>query len=295
MSRYDAIIIGTGPAGLEAALNLRIREKRFLLFGSRRLSAKLELAPKIENYLGFPGISGRELKERFEAHLNAVSVEIVPERVSTVYPMGDYFAIASTHQTFEAATVILCTGVHSAGTLPGEAELLGRGVGYCATCDAPLYRGKRVAILGYNEEAVQEANFVAELAEKVYFISGKQEAKGLSPQVEVVHGKPKAIIGDRKAEALALDIRTLEVDGVFILRDSIAPASMVPGLEMDGPFIKVDSGMRTNLPGCFAAGDCTGKPHQYMRAAGQGQTAALNAVAYLDELAASKNNHSKRK
>jgi thioredoxin reductase (NADPH) len=288
LSRYDAVIIGSGPAGLEAALNLRIRQKNFLLFGSRRLSAKLELAPKIENYLGFPAISGQELKSRFEAHLSAVSVEIVPEQVSMVYPMGGYFAIATSRRTVEATVVLLCLGVHNAKELPGERAFLGRGVSYCATCDAPLYKGKMVAIIGDSDDAVEEANFMAGIAAKVYYIPGKRGPEGLSPPVEVVSGIPREIAGEGKVRRLVLATGVLAVDGVFLLRDTIAPASLVPGLETRDGFISVDADMRTKIPGLYAAGDCTGKPHQYMRAAGQGQTAALNAVAYLDRIESGK-------
>jgi thioredoxin reductase (NADPH) len=282
------VIIGSGPAGLEAALNLRIRQKNFLLFGSRQLSAKLELAPKIENYLGFPAISGQELKSRFEAHLSAVSVEIVPEQVNTVYPMGGYFAVATARRTVEATAVLLCLGVHNAKELPGERAFLGKGVSYCATCDAPLYKGKIVAVIGDSDDAAEEANFLAGIAAKVYYLPGKRGTEGLSPSVEIVSGPPREIAGEGKVCRLMLNTGVLAVDGVFILRETIAPASLVPGLEMRDGFIRVDADMQTGIPGLYAAGDCTGKPHQYMRAAGQGQTAALNAAAYLDRLAAGK-------
>lgn len=282
MQRFDSVIIGTGPAGLEAAINLKIRDKNFLLFGSKDLSRKLTVAPKIDNYLGLYGISGRELAERFLAHLAAMEIEITGGQVSVVYAMGSYFSIATPTETYEASTVILATGAFSATLLKGEQELLGCGVGYCATCDAMLYRGKTVAILGYNDESVHEANFVSEIAEKVYYIPVKKANITPNANVKIVAEKPLEILGDSKVTGLKLETFTLETDGVFVLRDSVAPASLVPGLETDGGFIKVDALMRTNIAGLFAAGDCTGKPHQYMRAAGQGQTAALEAVSYID-------------
>lgn len=283
MTRFDAIIVGTGPAGLAAALNLKIRGKSFLLIGPVSLSAKLVLAPKIENYLGFPGITGADLASRFLGHLDYMGIAITPGVVSTVYPMGDRFALATASDTFEAACVILATGVFSAKHLPGEQELLGRGVGYCATCDAPLFRGKTVAILGYGDESVHEANFVAGLAETVYYLPQKASDAKLDPRIRVVNEKPFEILGERAVTGLRTENSLLPVDGVFVLRDSVAPASMVPGLETEGGFIRVDARMCTNLPGCFAAGDCTGKPHQYMRAVGQGQTAAFSAIDFLDQ------------
>lgn len=281
MQRLDTAVIGTGPAGLEAAINLKIRQKSFVLFGAGDLSRKLALAPKIDNYLGSPGISGIELARRFEEHLAYMEIEITQEQVTTVYDMGDYFALATPKQTYEARTVILATGVFAGRLLPGEEKFLGRGVGYCATCDAPLYRGKTVAILGWNDESVLEANFVAELASTVYLIPMKKIGIIPNSKVQIVAQKPLAVEGGMKVNKLVLDSGELSVDGVFILRETIAPSSLVPGLELEDGFIKIDAMMRTNLPGCFAAGDVTGKPHQYMRAAGQGQTAALSAVSYL--------------
>lgn len=276
------IIVGSGPAGLEAALNLKIRRKKFLLFGRDNLSAKIERAPRIDNYLGLPGISGQELAERFRNHIKTMGISLRTEQISSIYPMGDYFALASNRDTYEADTVILTTGSLSGVPFPGEERLLGLGVGYCATCDAPLYRGKTVAILGWGDEAVHEANFVREIAETVYYIPMSAHSADLDPAIQVVEGTVLEIEGDAHVSSLVLEDRVLKVDGVFLLRESISPASLLPGIAMEDAFIAVDANMRTSLPGCFAAGDCTGKPHQYMRAAGQGQTAALGAVAYLD-------------
>jgi len=282
MERYDSVVIGSGPAGLEAAINLKIRKKTFLLFGQKHLSTKIIRAPKIDNYLGLPSISGQDLQALFLEHLAKMDIALQSEQVSIVYPMGDYFSIASNRETYEAATVILATGAASAAAFPGEERLLGRGVGYCATCDAPLYKGKRVAVVGYSDEAVYEANYVSELADKVFYIPMKKRGADLNESIEEIPDKVLEIKGDASVSELVLAGGPLQVDGVFILRETIAPASLVPGIEVQDGFIRVDQHMATNLPGLFAAGDCTGMPHQYMRAAGQGQTAALSAVAYLD-------------
>ena len=268
--RYDCAVIGSGPAGLEAALNLKIRNKSFILFGNPDLSRKIRQAPLIQNYLGLPSATGEELFSAFSRHLRDMDIEVTHGMVSLVYPMGDYFSIATGHNIYEATSAILAPGVFSASYLKGEQEFLGRGVGYCATCDAALYRGKTVAIIGYTADSVREADFTAEIAAKVHFIEPKKHKK-----IE--------IIGDKRVTVLNLDDRTLEVDGVFILRESMAPDKLIPGIKLTDGFIEVDAAMRTSIPGCFAAGDCTGKPHQYIRAAGQGLTAAHFAVEYIDK------------
>ncbi|MGI6404565.1 MAG: NAD(P)/FAD-dependent oxidoreductase [Oscillospiraceae bacterium] len=286
MNRYDCIIVGSGPAGLEAAVNLSIRGKSFLLFGNDNLSIKLETAPRIDNYLGLPGISGRELQRRYREHLASMNIQLQTEQVNLVYPMGDYFSVATNKDTYQASTVILATGTSPVKLLPGEERLLGRGVGYCATCDAPLYRGKTVAVVGWSDEAVLEANFVAELAKTVYYLPVRKYSQTLRENIHLLTSPPVEILGEHQVEALKTKTETIAVDGVFLLRDSIAPSSLVPGIQVENGFISVDSDMQTNLPGCFAAGDCTGKPHQLMRAAGQGQTAALSVTTYLDRKAA---------
>lgn len=282
--RYDIAIIGSGPAGLEAAVNAKIRNKDIIIFGSKELSLKLTKAPKINNYLGFYGISGSELKEKFQEHIKAMDIEIQNEKITAIYSMGEYFAIMANDKTFEAKTVILATGIEYGKPLAGEEKFLGRGVGYCATCDAPLYKGKTVAVIGYNSEAEEDANFTAELVEKLYYIPMYRSEPKLSSNIEVLYDIPVEIAGDNFVNKLILKDNELKVDGIFVMKDSISPSQLVPGLEMEDGHIKTDNKMNTNIPGCFAAGDCAGKPYQYIKSAGEGQVAALNAVSYLEKL-----------
>ena len=170
MERYDIAIVGSGPAGLSAALNAKIRNKKFIIFGNKELSHKLSKAPKINNYLGFYGVNGADVKDKFLEHIDKMGIEITEERVNNIYAMGDYFALMVNEKMYEATTVILATGMEYTKPIKGEEELIGKGVGYCATCDAPLYKGKTVTIIGYNKEAEEEANYVSELAGKVYYI-----------------------------------------------------------------------------------------------------------------------------
>lgn len=281
--RYDIAIIGTGVAGLSAALNAKIRKKKFILFGNKEFSNKLVKASTINNYLGFAGISGKELKENFESHLKEMDIEVTEDKITNIYPMGDYYSLMSKDQFYEASTVILATGVNFGRPLEGEEKFLGNGVGYCATCDAPLYRGKVVTIIAYNKHEEAEANFVAEIAEKVYYIPMYKETVEVDPAVEVVKDTPIRIEGMEVVDKLVCKNTEIKTDGVFILRDSTPPASLVPGLRLDGNHVEVDRFMKTNLPGCFAAGDIVGVPYQYIKAAGEGNIAALSAVSYLDQ------------
>ena len=184
---------------------------------------------------------------------------------------------------YEATTVILATGMEYTKPIKGEEELIGKGVGYCATCDAPLYKGKTVTIIGYNKEAEEEANYVSELAGKVYYIPMYEADVNVADSVEVLREKPVSVEGSLKVQELVTDRNRYDVDGVFFLRESVSPAQLVPGLKIEDNHIAVDRQMRTNLAGCFACGDAVGAPYQYIKSAGEGNVAALSAVAYLAE------------
>ena len=280
--RYDIAIIGSGPAGLSAAINAKIRNKDAIIFGNKELSYKLSKAPKINNYLGFFDITGSQLKKAFKNHIEAMDINITEEKVNAVYAMGDYFAIMVNEKSYESKAIVIATGMEHSKPIRGEEEFLGRGVGYCATCDAPLYKGKVVTVIGYNKEAEEDANFVSELASKVYYMPMYRDKYGLNKSIEVVEDKPMEILGENLVNKLVLKNKEINTDGVFVLKDSVSPEQLVPGLEMEEGHIKVDKNMKTSIEGCFAAGDCTGKPYQYIKSAGEGQVAALNAVSYLN-------------
>ena len=284
MDRYDIAIVGSGPAGLSAALNAKIRNKKFIVFGNKNLTNKLVKAPKVNNYLGFYGMNGEEIKNKFQEHLDAMEITINTERVNNIYSMGDYFALMVNEKMYEAKSLILATGMEYTKAIDGELEFLGRGVGYCATCDAPLYKGKVVTIIGYNKEAEEEARYVSELAGTLYYIPMYKGQYELNDKIQVINDKPIEIIGDLKVNKLKLQNNDLETDAVFVLKDTISPGQLVPGLEIEDGHIKVDREMKTNIDGCFAAGDCVGKPYQYIKSAGEGNIAALSAVKYLDNI-----------
>lgn len=284
-NRYDVAIIGTGPAGLSAAITLKIRNKNIILFGSKDLSSKVAKAHEIQNYLGLPAISGEALAKKFASHIESMGIEITQEQITTVYSMGDYYSLLSkNNQMYDVSAVILATGVNFGKPYLGEKEFLGIGVSYCATCDAPLYRGKTVAIIGASPKEEAEADFMSEIAGKVYYIPLYKEKVNVKEAITVVEDVPTAIEGKMKAEKLILKNQELTVDGIFILRESVLPEQLVPGLEMDGNHIAVNRRMETNLAGCFACGDIVGMPYQYIKSAGEGNVAALSAVGYLDSL-----------
>lgn len=284
MDRIDIAIVGSGPAGISAALNAKIRNKTFKVFGTKEISPKLVKAHQINNYLGFYGKSGKEIRDEFAKHLEAMDIEITEEKINNIYSMGDYFALMGSKNTYEATTVILATGVNFGKPLKGEEEYLGRGVGYCATCDAPLYKDKIVTIIAYNKHEEAEANFLAQVASKVYYIPMYKEEVEVDESIEIIKDTPVEIVGEQFVQKLILKNNEIETDGLFILRDSISPGQLVPGLELDKNHVQVDRKMATNLKGCFAAGDIVGTPYQYIKAAGEGNIAALSAVSYLDEL-----------
>ncbi|WP_105617710.1 NAD(P)/FAD-dependent oxidoreductase [Vallitalea okinawensis] len=280
--RYDIAIVGSGPAGLQAALNAQIRKKSFILFGSKDLSKMITKAPQVNNYLGLPSITGEELKDKYTEHLDDMGIQVTEDKINSVFSMGDYYILTGNdNKMYEANSVIIATGISFGKPYKGEEDFLGKGVGYCATCDAPLYKDKVVTIIGQHKEAEEEANYVSELASKVYYLPLYKDQYNLNDKVEIIEGRPVEIKGDIKINKLVTTEDEIETDGLFILRESISPGQLVPGLKMDGKHIKVNQDMETNLQGLFAAGDITGKPYGYIRAAGQGYVASLNAVNYV--------------
>ena len=281
--RYDVAIVGTGPAGLEAAITLKIRKKNIIVIGKKNSSGKVRSAEKIDNYLGIPAVSGDDLAKKMLDHAESLGVEITEGRVSMIYPYGEYFAIQSGEEIIEATSVILCAGVAPAKTIPGESEFLGRGVSYCATCDAAMYKDKKAVVVSYSPAFEEEAEFLRKYASEVIYVpvydAGELKIEG----VEIFQGKPVEIKGALKANTLVTDNGELQTDGVFVLRDQIAPSSMVPGLETEGSAVKCGRDMSTSIPGLFAAGDITGAPYQLIKASGEGLVAALSAVSYLNK------------
>ena len=279
---YDAAIIGTGPAGLSAAINLKLHKKHFIWFGSARLSDKVEKSEKIANYPGMGLVTGTELNRRFTDH--AKELEITPEdRMVTAIMAGrDHYMLLAENDVYVAKTLLLCVGAVAAKGVFGEEELLGHGVSYCATCDGFFYKEKIIAVYCGAKRYEHEVAYLAELAEKVYLYTPYKDCALDLPNVEHLPQPIREVVGDKRVDRIILaDDSSLEVNALFCLRNAVAPASLLPGLLMDGPHIIVDRGMETNLPGVYAAGDCTGRPYQIAKAVGEGGSAAHSMIEYL--------------
>lgn len=281
---YDIAIIGTGPAGISAAINAAIRKKKFILFGSENLSAKVERSHLISNYPALPEISGKELNERLAAHLKQMDIVITAERITGVYNMGKYFMLLADQKEYKADVVILATGTQTVKEIKGERELLGRGVSYCATCDGNFYKDKTIAVISDNKESEEEVDFLAGLARKVYFYPSYKTDYS-KENVEHLTSPVVSVDGERHADGITLkDGAHIAVDGVFFLKQSVSADVLLGGLEMSNGSIAVDRDMSTNIKGCFACGDCTGKPYQIAKAIGEGNTALHSAITYLSAL-----------
>ncbi len=280
---YDCIIIGTGAAGVSAALTLKARGKSFLLMGTPSLSAKINAAEKISNYPGLISVSGAQLKAAFSDQLKAEGIEITPAQVTGVYDMGGHIGVLCGQQSYEAKTVILATGVETVKPVAGELEFLGRGVSYCATCDGMLYKGKKIAVICTSKGMEDEAEYLSSLASEVYFVPLYKDAALKGENVHYIKDMPQAIEGGMRVERVVFRKTTVEVDGVFMLKSSMAPSALVPGLKSEGGHVAVDREMRTNIAGVFAAGDCTGRPYQYAKAVGEGNVAAHSVCDFLAE------------
>jgi len=281
---YDILVIGCGPAGLSAAVNATIRNKKVAVYGGEFCSPKLEKAPHINNYLGFWDVSGKELREKYLKHVHELGIQIHQQRIDNIYPGDGSFNVVSKGNMLMCKAITLAVGLQNPKYIPGEEELLGKGVGYCATCDGPLYKGKKVAVIGYYPEAEEETNFLADLAKEIIYLPLYEGLGKLKENIRVLKTKPKSILGKEKLQGLETEGETLELDGLFIIRESVPPAQLLPGLAIENNAIVVDRKMTTNIKGVFAAGDCTGQPYQLAKAVGEGAVAGLSAVSYVDEL-----------
>ncbi len=298
----DVIIIGAGPAGLSAGVYCA-RKMLDTLVVSQNVGGQATWSWEVENYLGYQLITGVELAERFREHLENFRVELREGRTVTSLSLsGEGFSVVTDRDgESRGRAVIVASGkVPRMLDVPGESEYRGRGVAYCSTCDAPLFRNRRVAVVGGGNSALDAALQLAAIAERVYVITVEAALGGdeirrrqvlASPVVDVLSSaQVTSITGDRFVKGLTYSREgkegALEVEGVFIEIGSVPSTSFLPPqVELNElGEVAVDSNNRTSVPGIFAAGDVTDViEKQIIIAAGEGAKAALSAYAWLVE------------
>lgn len=262
----DILVIGGGPAGLSAAVNARARGRSVLVVSNPLEENPLWPAERVDNYPGLPAVSGAELLTQLRRHAERSGAEFLTGRALTSVRMGDAWYVSVGPDMYNAKAVVLAAGVARGKKFPGEAEFLGRGVSYCATCDGMLYRDRPVAAV------VLGAGF----DEDVRFLQG-------ICQVDVLTRPPRALRAEGERVILSTADSDTAYDCVFILRPAVALTTLLPALETADGAVRVDADMQTNIPGVFAAGDITGAPYQAARAVGQGNTAALSIARFLHQ------------
>jgi thioredoxin reductase (NADPH) len=279
---YDVAILGAGPAGLSAAINLKLHNQNVIWFGTPTMSGKVARSEKIANYPGLGLVTGAELNQRFQAHAQELGLTLTDHMVSNILGRKGSYMLLADNELYEARTVLFTIGAVSAQGLPGEQALLGHGVSYCATCDGFLYPGKTIAVYCADPRYEHEVTYLAGIAQQVYLYTPYASCGVTLPNVVQLERPFRAVYGEKQVEGIQLfDGTELPLQGVFFLRNAVAPAVLLKGLAMDGPHIAVNRQCETNLPGCFAAGDCTGRPYQIAKAVGEGNVAAHAILEYL--------------
>lgn len=278
----DIAIVGKGPAGWSCAITARMRGLSATVIAPKNDTGWLRSAERIDNYPGMPQVSGKDMLEAFREQALAMGAAEQHGLVRQIMPMGDHFMLLVENDVMEAGTVVLAMGAARPKLLPGEEEHLGRGVSYCATCDGMFYRGKKIAVLSSSLQGVEESAFLAGLVAEMDYYSLKPHNTDELPALAVrAEGKPQSISRDENGLVLTTDQGDKHYDGIFIFRAAMPLGMLLSDLQVDGSFIPVDREMKTNIPGVFAAGDCTGQPLQIAKAVGEGNIAAISAATFL--------------
>ena len=300
MEKYDLIIIGGAAAGLPAALYASRRQIKTLVI-TENTQGQTGTATTIENYPGFLKIPGMELMMKFEEQARASGAKIVYDKVQTLTKKDDIFEIKGVGETYQAKAVIISAG-KSPRTIdvPGEIELKGKGVSYCATCDGPFFKEKTIAVIGGGNTALEESEYLSKLAKKVYLIHRRSDFRAEENVVHhvkkikniefILDAVPKKIIGETKVEAIVVENalskkeKTINLDGIFVSIGYVPKTEWIEGsVELDnyGQII-VNEKCETSTKGIFAAGDITNiRDKQTIIAAAQGVIAALSVYDYL--------------
>jgi thioredoxin reductase (NADPH) len=300
---YDVIIVGAGPAGLTAAIYASRMGLKTLVLEGNRPGGRASEASLIENFPGFPdGISGLELIERMIKQAESFGAKIkFPEEVLDMDLSGLIKTVTTRHGKYQGYSVTIATGTQRKKLeVPGENEFLGRGVSYCAICDAPFFRDKTVAVIGFNNEALEDALYISNFANRVIIVFHVEKTEVEEDLLEKCRGKGniefmdarvKSIGGDFYVKSITIvsqaGVEEIPVNGVFIILGSVPVTNIVrkAGILVDERgCIRVDRTQSTNIEGVFAAGDCTCGGMQVATAVGEGAMAALQAYRYVKRI-----------
>ncbi|MGN0682872.1 MAG: NAD(P)/FAD-dependent oxidoreductase [Oscillospiraceae bacterium] len=300
---YDTIIVGSGPAGLSAAVYAKRAELNFIVIEREYLgTGQIAESERVDNYLGLYGESGYDLGEKFRSHAEALGTEFVEGEVSAILPVeGNYRVSLSDGRSFSAKTVIYAAGAsHRKLGIKGEAELSGKGVSYCAVCDGAFYKGKTAAVIGGGDTALGDALYLSEIAERVILVHRREEfraGKSLQSRVLaksniecVLNSVPTEILGEKRVEGLKIlqngAEKRLSVDGVFVAVGTVPDSGALGDLvELENGYVRANEDCATSARGIFAAGDIRTKPlRQVITAAADGANAVLSVENYLAEI-----------
>lgn len=282
-----ALIIGAGPAGISASLYLARSNKADVTVVFSGKSA-LEKAEKIENYFGFAQpVSGKELLENGIAGAKRLGVKFVEEEIIGLQLSPDFkYETITPHGSETYDTVLIATGANrTTPKIKGIKEFEGRGISYCAVCDSFFYKGKPVAVIGSGEYALHEAMTLINTASSVTILTNGEEMKTAVPDnIPIIKDKILEISGENKVSRVIFENgESLDTAGVFIAIGTAGSTDLARkiGAETDGNKIFVDKNMSTNLPGLYAAGDCTGGLLQVSKAVADGAAAAMSMISFL--------------
>ncbi len=296
---YDVGIIGSGPAGLSAAIYAkRANLSAVVIEKEYEGTGQIAESGQVDNYLGLPGISGYDLGEQFREHAVKLEVSFLEQEVTEIKKEDSavFTIIFEDGSSVETKTVIYAAGATPRrANIPGEQEYSGKGVSYCAICDGSFYRGKKVAVLGGGDTALDDAVYLADLAEQVYVIHRRKEFRGAATTVEklrkkenvtfVLEHQVKEITGAEKVNGVVLEDGTaIAVDGVFVAYGSVPQTNLVKELVIldAAGYVKAEETGETSLAGLYVAGDArTKKLRQVVTAVSDGANAANAVVEYL--------------
>lgn len=295
---YDSIIIGGGPAGLSASIYLARQKLEFAVL-VKDFAGQVAWSYEVGNYLGFPELSGAEMSQRFREHVKKYNIDIKEgEEAKKISKKKNFFIVKTNKGEYETKTILVATGEHPRKLdVPGEKEFYGRGVAYCATCDAPLFKNKTVAVIGGGNSAMEAALTCNQYSSPVYVLTINKDLEGdksLQSRIKgernikiISRAKTVAIIGDKFVTGLEYETggkkEKLGLDGIFIEVGMEPNSGFIDLVKKNGKNeIEVDQMNMTNVPGIFAAGDVTNiTSKQIIIATGEGAKAALSIIKYL--------------